>query len=80
MDGTDCQDSALKKFLQPPFATSKNSSRSVVRSIFFVLRHPLTASLHLPKGSASASRPPTALAGNRRGNAEVNRRVIGSTK
>ena len=39
-----------------PFATSTNPSRAVVRSVFLVLRQPLTASLHLPKGSASASR------------------------
>ncbi len=31
-------------------------------------------------GSGGGIRPPTALAGNRRGNAEINRRVVGSAK
>ena len=51
-----CEILRSRSFEQQAFATSRNPSRAVVRSAFLVLRQPLTASLHLPKGSASASR------------------------
>ncbi len=47
-----------------PFATSENSSRAVVRSIFSVLRQPLTCSLHPPPaGGAVATRDTQACHG-----------------